>query len=178
MSSTQKSKKSVSKEILELALYVLLGYLIAFGMNKGFGYALNTTYPIVAVVSKSMEHSNPETYEQWFLQRNFTFKELEERPFHNGMNKGDIVVVKGVPFEKIKVNDVIVYKFPKREPVIHRVVEARNNSLMTKGDNNYYIDQENAYPAVEKENVMGKAVLHIPLFGWVKIIFMEMTGAL
>jgi len=118
-----------AKETLELAWYVFLGFIIAVTVNRGMAYGLGTQYPVVAVVSMSMEHDNPATYEDWFLQRNFTEEELENRPFSNGMRKGDIVMVKGTPYDEIEVGDVIVYQLGRGKPIIHRVVKRAEEGL-------------------------------------------------
>lgn len=168
------------KEIGEIILYIVLGYLIAVGAQKGLGYALDTDYPIVAVVSTSMQHDNPETYRGWFVQQNFTQEEMREWGFKRGMIKGDIVVVHGALFENLKVGDVIVYKFENRPPIIHRIVGmskvGNETYAYTKGDNNARMDQELGMPPIGEKNVKGRAVAHAPLLGWVKIIFMTLTG--
>src|SRR3989344_8040431 len=132
------------KDWIEIAVYIFLGYLIAVGANKGMAYALQTDFPVVAVVSKSMEHAQPQdTFTPHFEGKNFTAEQIKNLPFDDGIRMGDIVVVRGVPLNEIKVGDVIVYKFPGREPIIHRVVEITEDGLITKGDNNRNIDQVN-----------------------------------
>ena len=171
------SKKQ--KDWIEIAVYIFLGYLIAVGVNKGLAYGLQTDYPVVAVVSKSMEHAHAqETFVPYFAAKNFTTEQIRSLPFDDGMRMGDIVVVRGVPFNKIEVGAVIVYKFPGREPIIHRVVEITPDGLITKGDNNRNSDQAGGgiAPVIKAENVKGKAVLHIPMLGYVKIIYLKMTG--
>ena len=167
------------KEWLEIAVYIFIGYLIAVGANKGLSFALHTNFPVIAVVSGSMEHNNPETTFYPFMEsKSFTMEQIKHLPFSDGMRKGDIVFVQGVPFEKLKAGDVIVYVVPGKEPIIHRIVEKNSDGLMTKGDNNMALDQ--AYggiaPAIKPEYVRGKAVLHVPLLGYVKIVYMKITG--
>ncbi|MFH1450391.1 MAG: hypothetical protein ABIF92_00225 [archaeon] len=98
MKKPKFSKKT--RDILETLAYILVGYLIAIGANKGMGYALDTDYPVVAVVSSSMEHHTDMTYRDWFRARNFNQTQMEEWSFQHGMNKGDIVFVKGGPMKK------------------------------------------------------------------------------
>jgi len=168
------------RDIIETLVYILIGYLIAFGANKGLSYALDTDYPVVAVVSTSMEHRNMGTFYGWLLEHNYTQSEIAQWPFQNGINKGDLVVVRGVDFDEIEVGDVIVYKFPNKEPVIHRVVGKSNNTLITKGDNNRVTDQQSSViaPPITEENVEGRAVMRIPLLGWVKVIFSDLMSNL
>ena len=125
-------------------VYLVLGFAIAYGVNFGLGYVLNTNTPVVAVFSNSMV---PTFY------------------------KGDMIVVQGV--DHVAVGDIIVFNVPDRSyPIIHRVYEINGNEIRTKGDNNLYVD-----PWITKqENIYGKAVLKFPLLGWVKILFVEITG--
>jgi signal peptidase len=167
------------REIVEIAIYLALGYIIAVGANAGLSYGLNTNYPVVAVVSTSMEHSNVEnTFYPWLEQNNISVENARQWRFDKGLHKGDLVVVHGVDFEKIKIGDVIVYRLPGKEPIIHRVVDIEDGALITKGDNNYWADQKNngIAPPIKEENVQGRAIIHIPLLGWVKIAFLQLIG--
>ncbi len=167
------------KDWIEIAVYIFLGYLIAVGANKGMAYALQTDFPVVAVVSRSMEHANPtETHYPFLQEKSLTIEQIKNLPFDDGIRMGDIVVVRGAPLNEIKAGDVVVYKFPGREPIIHRVVEITEEGLITKGDNNRNIDQINEGIAtpIKAENLKGKAILHIPLLGYVKIIYLKITA--
>ena len=167
------------KEWLEMFLYIFIGYLIAVGANKGLSYGLNTEFPVVAVVSSSMEHDNPEaTYYPFMQTKGYPQADLQKFSFASGMRKGDIAVIKGVPFEKLKVGDVIVYVVPGKEPIIHRVVEVNSEGLITKGDNNGAIDQASGgiAPVIKPENVKGKAIARAPMLGYVKLTYMKITG--
>jgi len=168
------SKKT--KNILETLLYIFLGYLIAIGANKGLAYALETDYPVVAVVSRSMEHHAEKSYYTWFMDRSYDESEMERWSFKNGIKKGDIVFVKGMPHGSIMTGDVIVYKIGNTEPIIHRVIDKNDNGFYTKGDNNMELDQEDTIPPIKEENLQGRAVFRVPLLGYVKIIFMTITG--
>ena len=80
--------------------------------------------------------------------------------------------LKGVEPKDIKVGDVLVYETPfHSNPIIHRVVVIGDGEYITKGDNNHRGDT----PVVaEQFQRTGKAVLRLPLFGWVKIWFVDM----
>jgi len=164
----------------EILLYVFLGYLIAVGANKGLGYALGTNYPVMAVVTSSMEHNDNATYIGWFLDNNFTQEDMKDWPFKNGLNTGELVVLYKAEFNNISVGDVIVYQMPGNDPIIHRVVKRENNMLYTKGDNNMHLDQERntIAPPLKEEYVQGRAVIHVPLLGYVKLTFMKLMGEL
>lgn len=139
------------KEFKETAQYIVIGLVLAYGINIGLGYALDADKPVMAVVSSSME---PTFY------------------------KGDLVVVKGIEPEKITIGEVIVYHNPFRGvPVVHRVVGIKKiNSeiyFYTKGDNNVtnqLSDQESGIaPPVRKEWVKGRVVLVVPKLGWFRV---------
>ncbi len=130
-------------------IYVVAGFLIAYGLNFALGLALSTDTPVVAVVSNSMI---PAFY------------------------KGDLLVVLGQ--NDIKEGDVIVYDVSSaRYPIIHRVVRVNSDGTFeTKGDANpAQIPFEHS---VTQQQIHGKAVFKIPLLGWVKIIFMQALGML
>jgi signal peptidase I len=93
-------------------IYLFLGFAIAYAVNAGLGYALDSNTPVVAVFSQSMV---PTFY------------------------KGDMIVVQGG--NDISVGDIIVFEAPSRMyPIIHRVVEINSDGIKTKGDNNQYGD--------------------------------------
>ncbi len=167
------------RDWIEIAVYIFLGYLIAVGLNKGLTYGLNTDYPVVAVVSTSMEHLNAEqTHYSFFKGKNFTMNEIKSLPFKDGIRKGDIVIVRGVPFDKLKAGDVVVYRIGGKEPIIHRVVETNKGELITKGDNNNNPDQRgaNIAPPLKAGDIKGKAIIRVPLLGYVKIIYLKLIG--
>lgn len=176
----KKKEASVLRDVAEIGLYIFLGYIIAVSANMGLAYALGTNYPVVAIVSTSMEHDNVDEYHSWLTAQNITEDEWESWSFSRGMMRGDIVAVQGVPIEQINIGDVIVYKLLGKEPIIHRVVDIRGGKLYTKGDNNKRMDQEGntiATPIGDAE-LQGRALIHIPWLGYVKVAAMYVTGAL
>ena len=130
----------------ETVLYMVIGVLMAWGINQGMAVALTTDMPVVAVESNSMV---PVFY------------------------KGDILVLKGAAQGELEVGDVIVYSVKSWQvPVVHRIVKINpDGSFQTKGDANsgqlgfeYYI---------APENIHGKVVVIVPYLGWVKIGMMQ-----
>jgi len=77
----------------------------------------------------------------------------------------------------INVGDIVSFE-QDNNLIIHRVVEITSEGLITKGDNNRNPDQAGGgiAPVIKVENVKGRAVLHIPMLGYVKIIYLKMTG--
>jgi hypothetical protein len=176
---------------------VLAFVLIKFIVYPALGFALGTTHPVVAVVSSSMEHRG--TLDAWWgeprccrtscLER-FSQSEVYGKfgidraafgayPFRNGFNKGDLMVLASP--KALKEGDIAVFATSMRgDPVIHRVidVQARDGRtiLTTKGDFN--CDLHAFEREVPQEAVVGRAVLRIPLLGWIKIGAVELINAL
>ncbi len=165
---------------LSWVLNVVIAFiLIKFIVYPGLGFIFGTNYPIVAVVSGSMEHD--ENFDGWwdiqkdfYLERNITKEEFKTFRFNSGFNTGDIMVLFGTKPEKIKVGDVIVFSTSTRpDPIIHRVVRVwtENNELFfqTKGDHNDAINTYVNEGKISKDRYIGRSVFRIPLLGWIKI---------
>ncbi|MBI2658614.1 signal peptidase I, partial [Candidatus Woesearchaeota archaeon] len=110
-------------------------------------------------------------------------EEFDGFPLKNGFNKGDIMVLKGKKPENIEIGDVIVFWSAKRDPIIHRVIKKWHDKdiyyFQTKGDNyktnpmpikSSFLDET----SVSQEQVVGNAILRIPLLGYVKIWAVEL----
>lgn len=163
---------------------VIIAFIIVkFLIYPGLGFALGTNYPVVAVVSSSMEHNSMnfddwwEENGHWYDNRDITYKDFSNYKFSNGFNMGDIMVLKGIKPKDIKKGIVIVYSSENyMYPVIHRVTGIEKDEEMyyfeTKGDNNKVEDFE----MVKSSQLLGKAVLRMPYLGWVKIIFTKLIG--
>jgi signal peptidase I len=168
--------------LLSWIVNVILAFvLIKFIIYPGLGLLLGTSYPVVAVVSGSMEHDG--MFEQWWQSQEMFYQTLgitKEKflgfKFRNGFNTGDIMVLNGVNAEDIKVGDVIVYRTNKPDPVIHRVVRINYENgkyyFQTKGDHNRGSSEDEK--SIEEERIIGKAFFRIPLLGWIKIGFVEL----
>lgn len=168
--------------IVNLALAFVL---VKFVLYPGIGFLLATEYPIVAVVSGSMEHQgkNFDTWwdgvQPWYGGKSITRDQFSSFPFRNGFNKGDIMILKGVEPKAINTGDVVVYESARHtNPIIHRVVSITDKDnhyfFETKGDNNPSSDRD----LVEEEQLQrtGKAILRIPFLGWIKIGFVSLLG--
>ena len=130
----------------ETLVYVIIGVLLAWGVNQGLAMALTTDMPVVAVESNSMVPV-----------------------FH----KGDILVLSGSEPGQLKVGDIIVYSVAGRDvPVVHRIIRVNpDGSFQTKGDaNSGQLDFEYYIPP---QSVHGRVFVIIPYLGWVKIGVME-----
>lgn len=164
---------------------ILAFVLIKFIVYPGLGFLLSTSYPIVAVVSSSMEHDGNlnvwwGSQENWYSGYDITKDQFHSFNFKNGFNKGDIMILYGKKAEDIKVGEVIVFKSERPDPIIHRVVKKWEVDgrfyLQTKGDHNpdsiksSSLDETN----ISEEQLLGKAVVRVPLLGYIKIWFVEL----
>lgn len=135
----------------------ILNFLVAFIVIKYIffpvvGFALGNDYPVVAIVSGSMEHkvsshticnvhiadirSKNLDFDGWWSYcgkyyekfYNMTKSEFETFEYKNGLNIGDVMVLYGKDPENIEIGEVLIFKpldeefFATKGPVIHRVV--------------------------------------------------------
>jgi signal peptidase I len=184
--------------LLSWAINVILAFIIIkFVIYPVLGLLFGTGFPIVAVVSGSMEHSG--SFDDWWgstalCDNNFCSQEeyyssfgissasFESFDFTNGFNKGDLVVLFGSDPGKVGVGDVLVFWSNRPDPIIHRVIKiwymGSEIHFATKGDNNYRSFPEILESDITRDRVVGKAVLRIPFLGWVKIGFVELLNLL
>ena len=170
-----------------IANIVLALILIKFIVYPGLGFLLQTSHPVVAVVSESMEHNDGfdnwwGNAGKWYSINGVEKDDFSNFPLKNGFNKGDIMVLMGKKAENIKVGDVIVFWSARKDPIIHRVVKRWKADgiyyFQTKGDHN---PDSIRNPALDEtkigeELIVGKAVLRIPLLGYIKIWFVDILG--
>lgn len=152
---TPISKKKIIVGVILICFAFFGSFIIYFVMQV----ALNTQYPMVVVVSGSMEPN---------------------------INKGDLLFLQGKNVEDIKsgtiedqTGDVIVYDArglwagAPSEPIVHRVVNKYEVNdtwyFETKGDANLYKDRA----PVPGDHVLGVVVGRIPFIGWIKIFLTE-----
>ncbi len=165
---------------------ILAFVLIKFIVYPGLGFILGTGYPIVAVVSSSMEHDSNfdnwwEQNQDWYFGKGILKDNFKAFSFVNGFNRGDIIMLHGKEPKDIKIGDVIVFRNSRPDPIIHRVVKIwqENNAYYfhTKGDNNKdsikSIDLDET--RINQEDVIGVALFKIPLLGYIKIWFVELV---
>ena len=130
------------KFILNVLIYAAIVGAIVWGLPVYLTKKLGTDYPIAAITSGSM----------WPVLRT-----------------GDLVLIKAVKKEDIKVGDIIVWK-NSNGFTIHRVTKLNPNTLVTKGDGNFTEDEP-----VKYSDVIGKTVyrggkpFRIPYMGYVSV---------
>jgi len=138
--------KDLIKNTGNSVLYVVVGIALAFIINHGLAFALSTDMPVVAVESNSMV---PTFY------------------------KGDILILKGVSKEDIKVGDIVVFSpYEGTTPVVHRIIKInKDGTFQTKGDANS--GQLPFEKRIKFEQIHGKVIFIIPYLGWIKLGFTE-----
>ena len=160
-------------------VYAGAGVFIAFLLNQGLAVALDTNYPIVAVVSSSMTHDGTtEARHYQFLEKNFNYtrEQIDSWPVKDGFPIGDLPIVVGS--KNYNVGDVVVYLIPgQKVPIIHRIVKQNaDGSFMTKGDHNP--DFLSFEKSVKQSQVQGKVAFIIPKLGYFKVILSEIFGGI
>lgn len=172
--------------LLSWIVNIILAFvLIKFIVYPGLGFLLGTSYPIVAVVSGSMEHDGSfddwwGVHENWYTRNDISKEQFSGFSFKNGFDKGDIMILHGKDAIDVEVGDVMVFKSNRPDPIIHRVVEKWDMDevyyFRTKGDHNpdsiksSSLDETN----INEDKLLGKAVVRIPLLGYIKIWFVEL----
>ncbi len=123
----------------------------------------------------------------WYENIEISKEQFSKFTLKNGFRKGDIIIVWG-RFET-KIGDVIIFKgnteSTAKRPIIHRVVKINvineEKIIETKGDhnsqqltlsNNVYATDETR---IKEEQIIGKAIIKIPLLGWPKIWLVDIT---
>jgi len=161
--------------------------LVKFVVYPGLGALLDTGYPVVAVVSKSMEHNSKfdEWWNRagsWYTNEGISETMFRDYTFKNGFNMGDVMVLRGEDIEDIKLGDVIVFRSVTANPIIHRVVKVYEDNgeifLQTKGDNNGGVSHDLGEDKIGEDRLIGRAFFRIPLVGWIKIIFSDLIGGM
>ncbi|HIH18238.1 MAG TPA: signal peptidase I [Nanoarchaeota archaeon] len=169
-----------SNSILSWVVSFLLAFLIVrFIFYPVIGLLLGSSIPLVVIESGSMEHFA--SFDKWYEAQQedyakigITEEQVQKWNFRSGLNKGDIAIIKGRDFSKIKVGDVIVFRPPEqKKAIIHRVVEvnAQQGYIATKGDAN--IGQLSVERKIRPEQLEGIAVLRIPFIGWIKLALVQ-----
>jgi hypothetical protein len=186
-----------------IANFAFAYVFIKFILFPGLGLLLGTNFPIVAIVSGSMEHKIVDgsicedriiatgteslNQDEWFdycgdyyiNNFNLTKTDFESFEYKNGLNIGDVLVLRGKAPEKIEVGEVLIFIpqdinfYLTKGPVIHRVVkkwEDENGKFhfQTKGDHNSKSFQNFENDIIE-DNVLAVSVVRVPYIGYAKI---------
>lgn len=181
-----------------LANVIIAFLVIRFILYPVLGVVLGTSYPIVAVISESMEHGThndiicsrhfkefPESFDQfwlvcgeWYKKRGISKEQFKTFPFHNGFRKGDVIVLWRADKDNLDLGDILVFQGTKPQPIIHRIVKIWEENgeyfYQTKGDHNKKsIGGSFGEEKIAEERVFGKGIFRVPYLGWVKILFVD-----
>ena len=181
---------------------ILVAFLIIkFILYPLLGLTLGTSFPIVAVISESMEHGLhdgqlcaqyfPEFKESfdhywdacgnWYEKQGISKQEFTQFQFEQGFNKGDVIVLWRADRNNIKIGTILIFQGSRPQPIIHRVVKIWQEDgkyyYQTKGDHNSgsILSEETK---IDESKIYGKGVLRIPYLGWVKILFVDLVRPL
>ncbi|OGY53929.1 MAG: signal peptidase I [Candidatus Buchananbacteria bacterium RIFCSPLOWO2_01_FULL_46_12] len=144
-----KKKKPLWRKILGTVLYLAFVFGLVYYTPKALSNFLGTDYPLAAITSGSM------------------WPELK---------KGDLIFIQGVKDAKkeIQVGEVIVYSNERNAFTIHRVIELKEDELITKGDANNISDQPISYTdVIGRLYKIGNYNARIPKLGFVSTSFSQ-----
>lgn len=181
-----------------IANIIVAFLIIRYVIYPVLGIVLGTGFPIVAVVSESMQHSTdnnllcgknlPEFKEsftnywdvcgKWYEENQITKEDFRKYPFKNGFDKGDVIILWRANGGNIKNGDVVVFQGSKPQPIIHRAVRTWEDNgkffVQTKGDHNAKsIEGSLGETKIGEDRILGKGLLRIPYLGWMKILFVD-----
>ncbi len=159
----KKKSKIKKKDIIEIAIFVVVLFTVTFGTFFIMRAALHTKTPMVVVISGSME---PTIYRGDLL----FVKGTDPAEINNGSYQGD------------PLGDIIVFEATwstSGEPIVHRVIDERYDyagsgiwEFRTQGDNT--VTNPTADPGwTSEEDVIGVVVGKIRYVGFVKIWLSE-----
>jgi len=152
VAQSQEKSKTV-KEVVVVVVIILILIGGVYGIDITLKYTLHTSKPVVVVEGVSMQPT---------------------------LHEGDILIVKGVDPEDIKIGDIIVFESSESTPhilpnrtVVHRVIDIKYDEkqgqylYLTKGDNN----ETNPIPDgwVPYKDVYGKVIFIIPRVGIISL---------
>ncbi|MBI4147123.1 hypothetical protein HY494_00555 [Candidatus Woesearchaeota archaeon] len=183
---------------------VIAFLVIRFILYPLLGMLLGTSFPIVAVISESMEHGlqdgklcgsyYPEFKESfdnyweacggWYEARGITKEQFNDFPFPNGFDKGDVIVLWRANRNNIEVGDILIFAGDRPQPIIHRTINLEEEEkegkkyyfYQTKGDHNS--DMISGEQNIDEGRIYGKGLFRVPYLGWVKILFVDLVRPL
>jgi signal peptidase I len=120
----ESKTKRIIKSLIWTVLYISFIFGLIWFLPRGLSYALKTDYPMAAITSGSM----------WPV-----------------LKRGDLIFVQGIEKSEINEGDIVVYTNEKNAFTIHRIIELREDTLVTKGDANNVSDKP-----VKYEDIVGR----------------------
>lgn len=86
--------------------------------------------------------------------------EIQSGSMEKELSIGDIIMIKEC--ENYEINDIITFKVDNSYLVTHRIIERKENSFVTKGDNNNTVDEQE----ITKDKIEGKVIYNSKLLKW------------
>lgn len=174
-------KKMWKNVYFKTVVAIVLIIAIVLGFFFGLQLGLNTSNPMLTVISGSMSIPYGVSDNNFWLTL--------AHPFDRTLSVGDIIIIQGVNIKDLNTNypnsDIIIFHSPvDGELIVHRIIgtEVVNGTtyFLTKGDGNGNpwpqtpqtgFDQWDSYnpPGVPQNLVVGKVIMRIPWFGWITI---------
>ncbi len=159
--------RKIVREVLE---FILILAILYFGVSGVLVLALRTDTYWMAVVSNSMKHDD-ESWREYFETRGDNSYQF---PLQGGFERGDMLVIQGVgSVTEISIGDVIMFDTGQRFPLVHRVVDIRNENggarSTTKGDGNAGLLPVEG--SIKPEQIRGKVIFVIPELGHLSLWF-------
>ena len=157
----------IVKEVLK---FILILAILYFGVSGVLVLALRVDPYWRAVISNSMKHQD-ESWREYFEERGY---DPSQFPIQGGFERGDMLIIQGVgSVTEITVGEVIVFDTGQPTPLVHRVVDIRNENgevrLTTKGDANRGILSMEG--SIKPEQIMCKVIFVIPKIGYLSLWF-------
>lgn len=181
-----------------LANILVAFLLIRFVIYPLLGVVLGTSFPIVAVVSESMEHGLHnnvlcgerfdnykysfdnywEVCGSWYEERGISRSDFNSFSFRKGFDKGDVIILWRANKNNLRVGDILIFEGNRPQPIIHRIVKISEEDgktyYQTKGDHNTdSISGNLGETKIGEERLLGKGIVRVPYLGWLKIIFVD-----
>ena len=181
-----------------LANLIVAFLVIRFIVYPLLGLILGTSFPIVAVVSESMQHDLHQgelckkqfsefresfdnywlTCGTWYEEHGITKEQFQHFPFQQGFSKGDVIILWRAHEKNLQVGDILIFQGSRPQPIIHRIVkiwqEGNTFYYQTKGDHNSdSITGEGGENKISQDRIYGQGLLRLPYVGWLKILFVD-----
>jgi hypothetical protein len=175
---------------------VLAIIIVKFLIYPGLGLLLGTNFPVVAVVSCSMQHHEGNCWPDAYMKSAGSLEDLKRSMAKPKVLCGltsekpeqslDYWEACGEWYDDRYITQEDFKQFPQNNgfsiaPIIHRVVSIKEEEgrkfYKTKGD---YNERSYAFEeSIGEERIHGKVLLKVPYLGWVKMGFnmlLKMVG--
>lgn len=148
----EKEKKKICKFILKNTCYIIVIFLLLY----------NILYSINTAISKN----------DYFSVGGISIFNMDNDLMNDEINKNDIVIVKKVAREELKIGDIVAYKVNDNTR-INKIFNYKNGYI-TKSNKNYQPDIE----IIDYDEIIGKKVYIIKNIGVIIVILQSKITSL